>query len=292
MSKQSQVYLNGEYLPKAEAKVSVDDRGFVLSDGVYEVTPAYWGQLFRLEHHLARLARNLREVRIGFEASALAEVHRRLLTENGLEDVQMSIVYLQITRGAAPRTHQFPDPAVTPTVYAFAKEFQRSSDEAWGRGFEAITVPDRRWARVDIKTIGLLPNVLAHQAAVEAGASDALLVKDGVALEGAHSNFFVVVDGAVVTHPTTSAVLPGITRAFVLELAQGLGYDAQERPIQIEEVWEADEAFFTGTTTEIRPTVKIDGEAIGEGRPGPVTRRLFDAFALRTSRAGAPAGRA
>jgi D-alanine transaminase len=283
------VYLNGEYLPATEARISVNDRGFLFSDGVYEVTPAYNGRLFRMERHLARIQRGLRELRIGFDPSELTRVHERLLAENHLDEREIAYVYVQVTRGVAPRAHAFPSPDVPPTVYAFAREYARPARAVWEEGFAAVTVPDRRWARVDIKTVGLLANVLAQQAAVEAGATDALFVKDGVAIEGAHSNFFAVLGGTLVTHPNTNQILPGITREYVLELARQLEVPVDERPIQIEELWDGDEAFFTGTTTEIRPTVRIDQRTIGSGRPGPVTRLLFEGFLEGVSHASATA---
>lgn len=279
------VYLDGAYLPREEARISVDDRGFLFGDGVYEVTPAYGGALFRIDDHMARLRAGLRELRIGYDPSPLPEVHERLLAENGLGACEVAIVYVQVTRGAAPRSHAFPSgehAATPPTVYAFAKEFVRPSEERWSRGYSAITVPDRRWARVDVKTVNLLPNVLAQQAAADAGATDALLVRDGIALEGSHNNFFAVVDGTVVTHPTTNVILHGITRKLVLELVEELGLPLRERPLHVEELPGLEEAFFTGTTTEIRPTVEIDGEPVGDGRPGPVTRALMEAFLERT----------
>jgi D-alanine transaminase len=242
-----------------------------------------------MERHLARIRRGLRELRIDFDPSALTGVHDRLLAENRLAEREFAYVYVQVTRGVAPRSHAFPSPDVPPTVYAFAREHTRPPRSAWEEGFAAVTVPDRRWARVDIKTVGLLANVLAQQAAVEAGASDALFVKDGIAIEGAHSNFFAVLGGTLVTHPATNAILPGITREYVLELARHLEVPLEERPIQIEELWEADEAFFTGTTTEIRPTVRIDQRTIGTGRPGPVARLLFEGFLESVSHQGAAA---
>lgn len=278
------VYLNGELLPASEAKISVDDRGFLFGDGIYEVTPAYSGSLFRIDKHMERLARGLAAIRIDYDVGALPEVHERLIQANGLGDREVCYVYVQITRGVAPRGHAFPNPPVQPTLYAFAREFQRPPRARWEDGFEAITVPDRRWARVDIKTIALLANVLAQQAAVEAGVQDALYIKDGVAIEGAHSNFFAVVKGTLVTHPANNLVLHGITRAYVLELARSLEIPVEERALQVEELWAAEEAFFSGTTTEVRPTVKIDGRTIGNGRPGPITRLLFEAFLDGTSR--------
>jgi D-alanine transaminase len=290
------VYLNGRYVAAEEALVPVQDRGFLFGDGVYEVTPAYRGRFFLADRHVARLRRGLAELRIDADLSGLEAVHDRLLHDNGLGGADVSYVYVQITRGVAPRTHAFPSPGVPPTVYAFSSEYRRPPRERWEQGFHALTVPDRRWARVDLKTINLLPNVLAQQAAAEADAADALLVRDGVALEGAHSNFFAVLGETVVTHPTSNVILPGITRGYVLDLARDeLGLEVVERPIQIEELARADEAFFTGTTTEVRPTVAIDGRKVGEGRVGPVTRRLFDAFLARVERVagqGATAGAA
>jgi D-alanine transaminase len=191
------------------------------------------------------------------------------------------MVYMQITRGVAPRTHYFPEGDVTPTVYATAKAWSRPADDVWNRGFRAATVPDRRWSRVDIKTICLLPNALAFQDAKDRGADDAILVRDGVAIEGAHQNFWGVFGGAAVTHPTTGHILPGITRGVVLEEARAADIPVEERPIQIEELAHADELFFTGTTGEVRPVVEVDGRKVGDGRVGPITRQLSDAFLAR-----------
>jgi len=188
------------------------------------------------------------------------------------------MVYMQITRGAAPRTHYFPEGDVTPTVYAFAKAWSRPDEARWNRGFSAATVPDRRWSRVDIKTICLLPNAIGFQDAKERGADDAILVRDGIAIEGAHQNFWGVFDGAAVTHPETNLILPGITRSVVLELARERSIPCVERPIQVEELAEAEELFFTGTTGEVRPCVRVDGVPVGDGRVGPVTKALSEAF--------------
>lgn len=274
----STVYLDGEYLPEDEARVSVNDRGFLFGDGVYEVTPAYRGNFFRLDRHMKRMRHGLDALRIDYGLDELPEIHRRLLDENGLADADVSTVYIQVTRGVAPRTHHFPPDPVPPTVYAFAGAYHRPSRERWSRGYRAVTVPDRRWSRVDIKAIALLPNVLAQQAAVEAGVKDAVLVKDGVALEGSHNNLFFVFGDTVVTHPASHEILHGITREFVLELAADEGFDVEERAVPVEEMFEADEVFFTGTTTEVRPCVEIDGRPVGDGSVGPVSRALFDAF--------------
>ncbi len=274
----STVYLGGRFVPKAEAMVSVDDRGFLLADGVYEVVPFYGGVPFYLDRHLARLRYSLDAVRIDYDTAGAGDVIRELVTANGLEREERALVYLQVTRGAAPRTHWFPDPAVEPTVYGYAKAWTRPPDAAWSRGFTAITVPDRRWTRVDIKTVNLLPNVLAFQAARDAGVDDAILVRDGVAIEGAHQNFWAVIDGAVVTHPATNLILAGITRGVVLDLARAAGMRVEERPIQLEEVAAAQELFFTGATAEVRPCTQVDGRTIGKGGAGSVTRELSRAL--------------
>jgi D-alanine transaminase len=278
----SRVYLNGEYLPKDRAMISVDDRGFLLSDGIYEVTPAYRGRLFRVEQHMRRLRHGLDALRIEYDSAGLPEMHAELIAANSLDTEDVAIVYLQITRGAAPRTHHFPPPGTPATVYAFAQAFRRPESARWEQGYEAVTVPDDRWARVDIKAIGLLPNVLAQQAAVEAGVADALLVKDGVALEGSHNNVFAVLDGVVTTHPATHQILHGVTRAYVMELAREQGMPVEERPVPLEEMRAADEIFFTGTTTEVRPTVRLDDQPVGNGKVGPVAKALYEAFQAGT----------
>ena len=278
----STVYLNGEYLPKDRATISVDDRGFLLSDGVYEVTPAYRGRLFRVDQHMRRLQNGLGALRIEFDPKGLPEVHSRLIAANTLDAEDVAVVYLQITRGVAPRTHHFPPEGTPPTVYAFAQAYHRPESARWERGYEAITVPDHRWARVDIKSIGLLPNVLAQQAAVDAGVADALLVKDDIALEGSHNNVFAVLDGVVTTHPATQRILHGIAREYVMELARAQGLPVEERPVLLEEMRGAEEIFFTGTTTEVRPTVRLDGEPVGDGKVGPVAKALYEAFKAGT----------
>jgi D-alanine transaminase len=274
----STVYLNGEFIAKEDAFISVDDRGFLFGDGIYEVTAAYRGALFRWDLHLERMNRGISSLRIDFDPAGLEEVHLRLLAENGLLQVPVAYVYTQVTRGVAPRTHQFPANPVPPTVYLFAGEYSRPPRERWEKGYKAVTVPDQRWTRVDLKTIQLLPNVLGRQAAVDRGVDEIVYVRDGLALEGALNNLFLVFGETVVTHPLSNQVLPGITRDAVIELAQRLGYEVQERPVPVEEMYGADEIFHTGTLTEVKPCVEVDGRPIGTGRVGPVTRALFDAF--------------
>ena len=274
----SVVYLNGDYLGAGEAKISVNDRGFLFGDGVYEVTPAYHGRLFRWPQHLARMRKGLAALGIDFDAASLEEVKQGLLARNGLDEAPVAYIYVQVTRGIAPRTHAFPNPPVPPSVYGFANQYIRPAREVWERGYRAVTVPDQRWALAEIKAIALLPNCLAQQAAVDAGVSDAIFVRDGIALEGSHNNLFAVFDGVVTTAPKSNYILHGVTRDLMIELAGELGLPVEERAIPVAELYRADEVFFTGTTTEVRPSVEVDGRRIGDGRVGPVARGLFDAF--------------
>lgn len=271
------VFLNGEYLPHEEARVSVDDRGFLFADGVYEVVRVYDGRPHRMDDHLARMARGLAALRIGFrDMDVVVEAAQRLIDENGVGDD--GTIYIQISRGAAPRKHAFPGKDCRPTVYVRAGEYAGHPEDYWLEGVDAITVSDNRWARCDIKSIALLPNVMANQAAHAAGAFEALFVKDGVVLEGSHSNLWAVHRDRLITYPASNYILPGITRAEVFELAHQLGIDATEGMIFQEELFEMDELFLSGTTTEIMPVVRVDGREILDGEPGPVTRALIDAF--------------
>jgi D-alanine transaminase len=272
------VYLNGAYLPGAEARVSVTDRGFLFGDGVYEVTRALGGRLFAGDRHLRRLTRGMRELELrwpeGLDAAALHTVSERLLRENGLTEGEAT-VYAQITRGAAPRNHAFPAPGTPPTVYVAAGPFA-PRDELHARGAAAITVPDIRWGRCDLKTIQLLPNVLAKERAAAADAFDAVQVRDGVVTEGANTNVFGVIAGVVRTHPADSRILAGVTREIVLELAGELGLPIREEAVAVAELPEASEVFLTGTTTDVMPVVRLDGRPVGDGRPGPVARQLHE----------------
>lgn len=287
------VYLNGEYMPRPEARVPVGDRGFLFADGVYEVSPAYRGRFFRLDRHVARMRRGLCALDLDARLEGLEEVHAELLRRNGLEDEEVSVVYYQVTRGVAPRSHHFPRPAPEPTVYAYAGPYRRPPREEWEEGYAAITVPDQRWGRADLKTTQLLPNSLAQEQAKRAGVADAIFVRDGLALEGAHNNLFAVVGETVVTHPASNQVLPGVVRDYVLELAREEGLSVEERPLPVDELQYVGELFFTGTTTEIRPTVEVDERPVGDGRVGPVTRRLYDAFLRGVAReCGLPAPKA
>lgn len=212
-----------------------------------------------------------------------------MLEKNQLDRVTRSMVYLQVTRGASPtRNHVFPTELTSPTVYAFCQETNFPTRERWDRGFTATLLPDRRWGRVDIKTVNLLPNILAAQDAKDQGADEAILHKDGVAMEGTKTNFFAVLDdgnGTIVTHPTTHHILPGITRAIVIEIAKESGLVVEERPLTLEELRDnLKEAFFTSTTSEMKPVVVIDGRPVGDGKVGTTTRRLHRLFSQRIER--------
>jgi D-alanine transaminase len=281
----STVYLNGKYIPKEEAFISVDDRGFLFGDGIYEVTAVYRGKMFRWDRHLARMKRGLSALRIDFDPSTLEEVHDHLIQDNGLAAAQVSYVYTQITRGVAKRTHKFPPDPPPPTVYLFSGEYRRPARESWENGYRSVIVHDQRWARRDLKTIQLLPNVLGAQAAVDHGVDEIVYVNEGMAIEGSHNNLFMVFGETVVTYPLSNQILSGITREVVIELAKGLGYEVQERPVPLAEMFDADELFHSGTLSEVKPCVEVDGKAIGDGKVGPVTRALFDAFLAATDSA-------
>jgi D-alanine transaminase len=278
------VYLNGEYVARERATVSVDDRGFLFGDGVYEVTRALDGRLADHARHARRLARSLDGIAIahaGLGASEVAAISERLLAANGLASGHAT-VYLQVTRGSAPRAHHYPDPGSTPpTVYVSATPFA-PLEAARAEGVEVIVTPDLRWGRCDLKTVNLLPNVMAKQQAVLAGAHEAVFVRGDAVTEGASTNVFGMLRGELRTHPLTPAVLPGVTREVVLDLAAALGVPVREEAMSLAELLAADELFITSTTNDVMPVVRVDGRVIGDGRPGGVTRRLADAYLART----------
>lgn len=271
------VYLNGEYLPDSEAMVPVTDRGFVFGDGVYEVTRAVDGNLFAEEAHWLRLARGMRELGIDpggyLDRGEVRSVSERLLRENDLASGHATI-YLQVTRGAAPRTHWFPPRDTPPTVYLSASRFT-VPEELRRNGASAITLPDIRWARCDLKTVNLLGAVLAKQRAKEAGAFDAVLLRDGAVTEGGATNVFGVIDGRLRTSPRSHYILPGITREIIIEIARQERIEVEEMPILAHELQIVEELFFTGTTTDVQPIVELDGRTIGGGRPGAIAVTLL-----------------
>jgi D-alanine transaminase len=273
-------YFNGTFLPRADVRISPDDRGFLFADGIYEVLRAYGGRLFALEPHLQRLADGLSALGIvAVDAGAVGEIAQELLRRNG-RTADDALVYVQITRGAAPRTHAFPDPPPPPTVYASVTPFTPKADPA--RGVSVITVPDLRWTRCDIKSVALLPNCLAAQRAREAGAMEAVFVRDGVAIEGTATSFFGVIDGEVRTAPRSNYILPSVTRAMTLALCAEHGIPHSETPIRHEDLAAADELFLASTTVEVMPIVRVDGRPVSGGVPGPIAARLLHLFRERT----------
>ncbi|MGF1614920.1 MAG: D-amino acid aminotransferase [Gammaproteobacteria bacterium] len=267
-------YLNGRWDPVQEMRVSILDRGFLLGDGVYEVIPLYQGRLFRLQEHLARLERSLEGARIAkpWPRSQWVAILEELVERGGAED---PAVYLQVTRGMALRQHPFPRD-VKPTVLAMG--LPRVKPHHGGRGISVVVREDNRWGRCDIKAITLLPNVLLHQQAVDAGAAESILHRAGWLTEAAASNVFVVHEDRVLTPPLGPALLAGITRALVLELATRAAIPCAEEPVSLEMLRQASEVWLTASTMEMAPVVAIDGVAVGEGKPGPVWERLYTLF--------------
>jgi D-alanine transaminase len=271
-------YVNGRYVPHREAAVHVEDRGYQFADGVYEVTAVKDGRLVDEDRHLQRLARSLGELRIRppMSEAALKLVSRELLRRNRIRD---GIIYLQVTRGVARRDHPFPATA-EPALVMTAKRTKGPPAKAVAEGIRVITVPDQRWARCDIKSIALLPNVLAKQRAREAGAFEAWQVdRDGNVTEGTSTNAWIVTAaGEVVTRKADAAILNGVTRLAVLDIIAREGLRLVERPFSVAEAKAAHEAFLTSTTSFVLPVVAIDETRIGDGQPGPLTRRLREHY--------------
>ncbi|MDF2998347.1 MAG: aminotransferase class [Xanthobacteraceae bacterium] len=273
-------YVNGRYVPHAHAMVHVEDRGYQFADGVYEVCEVRGGRMIDERRHMERLARSLRELQISqpMPPSALGVVMRETIRRNKVRD---GIVYLQVTRGVARRDHVFPEGEVPPSVVVTARSADPGKAERQAAdGIAVITVPENRWPRVDIKSVSLLPNVLAKQAAKEAGAREAWFVDtDGMVTEGGSTNAWIVtMDGVLVTHPADIGILRGITRTVVLEVASRQGLRVEERAFSVEEAYAAREAFITAASTIVMPVVRIDGRPIGNGHPGSIARDLRAAF--------------
>src|SRR5580693_6845055 len=277
-------YVNGRYLPFREAKIHVEDRGYQFADGVYEVCEVRGGRLIDERRHIARLQRSLGELRIPMPMSvkALGVVLRETVAKNR---ISYGLVYLQITRGVARRDHAFPSPAVAPSMVVTARPLNRKRNEALAAtGIAVVSMPDNRWGRVDIKTVGLLPNVLARQAAIEQGARDAWLVdKDGVVTEASSANAWIVTAaGTVVTRPADHTILRGITRTVLLDVIEAQGLTLEERAFTLKEAYSAREAFVTSASQIVLPVVRIDDHPIGNGAPGLLAtalRREFHRFA-------------
>jgi D-alanine transaminase len=270
------VYLNGAYLPLGEARVSVLDRGFMLGDGVYELIPVYRRKPFRLDEHLRRLQHSLDGIRLPnpLQADAWRQVIGQIVELHAPDNQS---VYVQVTRGAAPRDHAFPA-NVAPTVLVMSMPLAMPDPAQIEGGVGAVSAGDIRWGRCDLKTIGLLPNVLAKQQAVEAGCVECILFRDGVLTEGAASNVFVVRNRVVLAPVKDHRMLPGITYDLVIELAQADGMSLAVRDIAEQEVRSADELWLTSSSREVQAIVKLDGLPVGNGTPGPLYRRMYQLY--------------
>ncbi|AWD21930.1 D-amino-acid transaminase [Pseudogemmobacter blasticus] len=273
------VYVNGDYLPETEARVSIFDRGFLMADGVYEVTSVLGGKLIDFPGHLARLQRSLDELSMKNPLSAddWLEVHRQLVARN---DVDEGMVYLQVTRGnPGDRDFAFPPEDTPPTVVLFTQSKSGLADNPVARtGIKVISVPDIRWGRRDIKTVQLLYPSLAKMAAKKAHVDDAWFVEDGFVTEGTSNNVYIVKGGKIVTRNLSNDILHGITRAAVVRFAREAQMEVEERAFTIAEAQAADEAFFTSASAFVLPVVEVDGQAVGAGKPGPVATRLREIY--------------
>jgi D-alanine transaminase len=282
------VFVNGSFVPYEEAVIPIMDRGFLFADGIYEVSAVLNGALVDHEAHFARLDRSLREIRIPnpYATAEWTRLCEELVRRNGLGE---GLVYMQVTRGVAERDFAFPHEAA-PTIVMFTQPKNISRSPQADTGVAVLTVPDLRWKRRDIKSVSLLPQVLAKQAAAEAGVAEAWMVEDGFVTEGSSSTAFIITaDRRIVTRPLSHAVLPGITRKSVMRLAAEQGLDLDERLFSVDEAHAAAEAFLTSASMLVMPVVAIDGRAVGNGRPGPLSRRLRE---LYLHMAGMPAAAA
>lgn len=269
-------YLNGEILPIEKACVSIEDRGYQFGDAVYEFIASYEGKLFCLDEHIDRLERSMQGLSIPMYPRE--ELYKAVMTLFEKADIARAGIYIQISRGVSPRNHPFPKVA-KPQFVMTIRSVEEKPPELRQKGATAITVEDFRWGRCDLKTVQLLPNVLAKQKAEEAGAFDAIFVsQEGVVREATSSNIFIVADGRLMTHPLTPQILPGITREVVIELGRSLDLPVKEGFFDTKDLFGADEAFLTGTVTEVLPIVTIDGNRIGDGLVGSVTSRLYKAL--------------
>jgi D-alanine transaminase len=276
------VYLNGEYLPIEQATLPVLDRGFIFGDGVYEVWRVVEGKLFEHKRHDARLRRGVKALELDVavkDIDALAGVGERLLRDNEMTRGEGTF-YVEITRGAAPRAHAYPAAGTKPTIFGMVSRFE-VPHALRETGAKAITQPDVRWLRCDLKTVQLLPNIMAKQKAQLAGALEAIFVRDGVVTEGTHTSVLGVKHGALLTHPLSPLILPSVTRELVLEIAREQRIPVREEPFSEKDLFQLDELFVSGTTTDVTAIVEVDGRRIGAGKPGPVSRALYSGLQSR-----------
>lgn len=271
------VYFNGNFLPKDEVKISPDDRGFLLADGVYEVVRWYGGFFYDMESHVTRLKRSLGELRINFKGSdGFPSFANELIRINKLEN-EPAMVYLQVTRGAARRTHSFPSPEAEPTVYAYAWGFTPDTLSK-EKGIKAMLKDDIRWSRCDIKSVALLANTISFQEAYESGSKECIFVRNGLITEGSRSNIFFVQDGTLITHPESNHILSGVTRKNILRIAKESGIGIKEEALPVNSIGFVQEAFIANTSAEVTPVIDLSGNTIGNGLPGPVTRLISEKF--------------
>jgi D-alanine transaminase len=270
------VYVNGEYLAEEDAKISIFDRGFLMADGVYEVTSILQGKMIDFAGHMKRLARSLSELEMTPPETndEIEAIHRELIKANDLVE---GLVYLQVTRGAADRSFLFPE-GVKSSLVLFTQNMNLTNSPTAAAGIKIMSMPDIRWGRRDIKTIQLLAPSLGKVAAKAAGVDDAWLVEDGFVTEGTSNNAYIVKGGKIITRDLSHDILSGITRTAVLRFAREAQMEVVERPFTIEEAMEADEAFVTSATTFVTPVTEIDGQALGDGTPGPIAKRLREIY--------------
>ena len=270
-------YFNGSYIPRDEVRISPDDRGFLFAEGIYEVVRWYEGFFFDMESHLDRMKRSLSEIKIQWPGEdTFPAIARELIRLNNLEKTP-ALIYLQVTRGSAKRTHSFPYPPVSPTVYAFATDFvpENSGKES---GIGILLKEDIRWSRCDIKSIALLPNTLCFQEAVEKGFFECAFVRNGIITECTHSNIFFVIKGVIYTHPESVYVLSGITRKNIIRVARKAGIPVIEEAVSEMMLSDVQEIFITNTSGEITPVINVGSLVIGNGITGPVTRIIRERF--------------
>jgi D-alanine transaminase len=270
-------YLNGEYLPLREARISPLDRGFLYSDGVYEVTPVYGGRPFRFQQHHDRLSRSLKEIRMEdpLTREAWRNLYRELIARNGASELY---IYVQVTRGAEYGRNHAPLPEVPRTVFAFAAPWPTARPGALENGLPAVTAADTRWARCDIKSVSLLANVLLRQLAVDEDATETILLRDGQLTDASASSVHVVIGNELRTPPNSWKLLPGTTRGVVEEVALKAGVQWRSVAVSEAELRAADEILLGAATREIQPVTTLDGKPVGSGKPGPVWRKLYDAY--------------
>jgi D-alanine transaminase len=270
------VYLNGEFVLKENAKISPNDRGFLFADGIYEVAKYYHGKPFRFDDHLLRLQRSLSEIGIDYkDTESLFGIFQKLIEKNNMLDKHAG-VYVQITRGVHKRVHHFPE-NIQPTVYAYAFELPSFSQNL-ENGIKVITAEDIRWQRCDIKSVSLLPNTMLYNKAVQQGAGECILIKNGKVTEATHSSVLAVKNRIVYTHPATNLILPGITRKVILEICAANGIEVREQAITETQLYEMEEIIIAGTGSEVTPAIRVNDKIVGKNKPGEITRFIQQKF--------------